>query len=726
MHDSRRALSLVIAGTFAACGPTNAHDVKPSVEPVPDIATAPVDAAIPAPVVPYDPDAIVELGLGSYMGCLRRGDGTVACWGDRIDDLGEIAGISAATALSVGTSQACALSSDGTARCWGDWHGTVELTGAGEIVQLAVGGGPCALTRAGDVFCWSGVGTGAASSVQVPDLAGVDKIVAGDMHACALNNVGEVWCWGSNSQGQLGVVGGGGGTPHRVTAIKGAIDVAAGGRQSCALLAGGKAYCWGGLDTSTAAPDPYEVVGVPPVANLAVGRRFVCARTNDAQVWCWGSNADGVLGDGTRTDSDAPVRARIDHVDQLAAGSGFACAVRAGQMSCWGDNDRGQLLRPGGRSSPIDVAGVTDVADLVASANTTCAIHADRTVSCWGRELHPLDHLWTPAKVPNLAGVEELHMSSIHACALLDGGAVSCFGYNGEGELGNGTTQAANGAVSVSKLTGVTQLVVGPSFTCAVIAGGEVACWGSVFGGLLGVRSKSDDVAATTPRKVAKLTGVRELVAGSHDLCAIVKGGKVMCWGSHRAHGTVCAVGPSDGITCEKPPPPAPEKLAGIPKIEHVVIGDAHIGRLYASNGAEYALWLDPKPVPGSEIGTLGGDTPGKYEVGARAELLAKQYWRGYEPDDAFCRLTDDATVACQTDNQHGEAAQGHFDPVTQPTVVPGLAAVERVVAGQHHACALVAGGTVRCWGNNAYGQLGPDESSNLGLPAQILLPARL
>jgi alpha-tubulin suppressor-like RCC1 family protein len=664
-------------------------------------------------------DAIVEVDLSTYFGCLRRNNGTVACWGQPYGSLTEIEGVDAVS-LVVGGAYACSRSANDPIRCWSDASGTVELNGASDVIQLALGGAVCALDLNGQVWCWQdGVGS---PPTKIANRADVVGIAAGDMHACAVTDSGVVACWGNNGQGQLGVPGRGGPTPKRVTGIPPIEDIDANGRQTCAMTKDGSAYCWGAPPTTPAVPTPYEVKGVPPVTGLAVGRRFICVLAGEGDVWCWGQNPDGVLGDGSRSAVDGPVQARIDNVDQLAAGEGSACAVRSGELYCWGDNDRGQLMRPAGSSTPVDVAGVADVAELVASSNTTCAVHADRTVSCWGRALAPDDLFLTPQKIPGLTDVESLHMSDIHACAIRAGGSVACFGYNGQGQLGDGTTDSATGAVAVSNLTVATQLAVGGDFTCAVGTGGKVQCWGAVHKGVLGVRgaSRADDVA-TTPREVAGLTNVVDLVTGSHDLCAIVKGGDVACWGAHRDHGTKCKPGMGENLVCTDHPSAAPATVAGVSKIEHVVLIDSHRGRLYAADGKEYTLWLVPKGVPGSEFDMMGSSEYGEYEVGARAQLLRERHWHGY-PTPEFCMVGDDATVTCASDNQHGEAGQGHFEAVHTPTAVPNLIDVKSVATGRRHACALLIGGTVKCWGNNAYGQLGPDEASNTGIPAPIPL----
>jgi alpha-tubulin suppressor-like RCC1 family protein len=72
----------------------------------------------------------------------------------------------------------------------------------------------CAVVESGDVFCWGrnlygqlGDGTltqRETTPVQVSGLTGVSELGAGLWHTCALTEAGEVFCWGHNDHGQLG------------------------------------------------------------------------------------------------------------------------------------------------------------------------------------------------------------------------------------------------------------------------------------------------------------------------------------------------------------------------------------------------------------------------------------------------------------------------------------------------------------------------------------------
>ncbi|HKO93012.1 MAG TPA: hypothetical protein VJU61_17775, partial [Polyangiaceae bacterium] len=71
------------------------------------------------------------------------------------------------------------------------------------------------------------------------------------------------------------------------------------------------------------------------------------------------------------------------------------------------------------------------------------------------------------------------------------------------------------------------------------------------------------------------------------------------------------------------------------------------------------------------------------------------------------CARLSDGTVRCWGNNAFGQLGNGTKDYASAPTPVSGLTGVQFLVGGNVHACALLLGGTVQCWGNNELGQLG-------------------
>jgi len=120
----------------------------------------------------------------------------------------------------------------------------------------------------------------------------------------------------------------------------------------------------------------------------------------------------------------------------------------------------------------------------------------------------------------------------VHSCALTTKGAVKCWGYNGEGELGNSTTVNSSMPVDVTGLgKGVKAISSGSYFTCALTTKGAVKCWGSNTYGQLGDNTTTDSKMPVDVYGLGK--GVKAISSGSFFACALTTKGAVKCWGSN-------------------------------------------------------------------------------------------------------------------------------------------------------------------------------------------------
>lgn len=73
------------------------------------------------------------------------------------------------------------------------------------------------------------------------------------------------------------------------------------------------------------------------------------------------------------------------------------------------------------------------------------------------------------------------------------------------------------------------------------------------------------------------------------------------------------------------------------------------------------------------------------------------------------CALMADSTVRCWGSNAWGQLGTGSLEDQLRPAVVRGLSGVAQIAAGGNSTCARMNDGTVRCWGDNAYCQVGSD-----------------
>jgi hypothetical protein len=189
------------------------------------------------------------------------------------------------------------------------------------------------------------------------------------------------------------------------------------------------------------------------VTQIVAGDAYSCALTTAGQVKCWGDNQFGQLGNGSTTDALVPVDvAGASGATGLTAGGLHACAIRAvGTVSCWGRNNFGQLGdgTTTDRLLPVNVAELPEEAtEITAGVLHTCALGAPSgAVRCWGSNTYGQlggalpGTSTTPVAVTRLTGgATAIAAGDGHTCALTESGAVTCWGYNGYGQLGDGST----------------------------------------------------------------------------------------------------------------------------------------------------------------------------------------------------------------------------------------------------------------------------------------------
>ena len=327
------------------------------------------------------------------------------------------------------------------------------------------------------------------------------QVSIGSSHACMLLADKTVNCWGKNELGQLGNASpSASAAPVPVKFLTDVQSIAVGGGITFALLNDGRVVFWGmrptAYNTATGATGvayqyPTPVEGLSGVKQIAAGARGNgCALLADGSVRCWGLNDWGQLGNGTSDFSIGPVVVSgVNGATAIDFGYAFVCAQTPSAVQCWGDNIHGNLGN------------------------------------------HPDSLSNTPQTISGLSGtVSKLRTGDSFGCALMTNGTIQCWGDNSSGQLGNGTSGTGEKIpVTVSTIPNVTDITAATTHACALLSGGTVRCWGGNYDGQVGNGNNNSPI--TSPTAVQGISGAIAIAAGGYTSCAIASNGSVKCWG---------------------------------------------------------------------------------------------------------------------------------------------------------------------------------------------------
>jgi cysteine-rich repeat protein len=409
--------------------------------------------------------------------------------------------------------------------------------------------------------------------------------------------------------------------------------------------------------------------------------------------------------DGNESDADRCASCAIQEAVMVATGNNHTCAIRnEGSVKCWGGNGSGQLGlgdtfprgdlpgEMGDNLSPVNLGfGRTAVA-LAAGYGHVCALLDNDRLKCWGANLYGelgLGNTIQRGDAPgemgdNLpfvdlgAGAKVVAVSSWyrHSCALLDGGAVKCWGYNDAGRLGLGdmdhrgddlkevgdnlpAVDLGNGAIAVA-------IAVGAAHACAILSDATLKCWGHNLYAQLGQgdmnhRGDMPGEMGDELLPVSFTSGktVKAVAAGHLHTCVLLNDDTVRCWG-------------------------------------------------YNDSGQ---LGLGDKNHRGDNPNEMGVNLP-PVDLGTGKKAIAIAAGNRHT-----CAILEGGSVKCwgynvvgqlglESTSQLGDEPNEMGDKLPYVDLGAGKTALA-IAAGWDHTCALLNDGSVKCWGYNANGQLG-------------------
>jgi alpha-tubulin suppressor-like RCC1 family protein len=314
------------------------------------------------------------------------------------------------------------------------------------------------------------------------------------------------------------------------------------------------------------------------------------------------------------------------------------------------------------------VTGINSAVGIAAGDAHACALLTGGTVKCWGDnafgqlgvDYTAVEFSATPLAVAGVSGVTALAAGFDHTCALLSGGTVKCWGYNGYYELGNTSTATCEGDAgtapcsgtpsTVSGMSNATALAAGPDTTCALVGDGGISCWGVNGNGELGngTATAGPGYAIATPGAVTSISSAVALGGFNSGMCAVLADGTARCWGD-------------DGV-------------------DELGDGNGGFGNYSAT--------------PVTVLNVSGAVSLATNATGAAA-----------------CAVLSGGTGMCWgygPNGQLGDGTQSFPGPMSaSPAAIVSLTNIASLAAGDYHACALLKTGDVSCWGANSSGQMG-------------------
>ena len=372
--------------------------------------------------------------------------------------------------------------------------------------------------------------------------------------------------------------------------------------------------------------------------------------------------------------------------EQVDAGGDHTCAVLVdGRAECWGGNLYGQLgdgTRVG-RSTPAPIRNVdgfelTGLMQVDAGTSHSCATSGElAAVVCWGYarygqigdgttgdgqsvRSHPTVVRVAPDAL--LVEVAQVAVGDNHTCAVRSNGTVACWGLNTSGQLGSGavggidqpTVHAGHVVVPGGTLLGdAVQITAGAAHTCALMRDTTVRCWGENSLGQLGTGSAGADRPFPTPVTTfaggPALAGAIQLSAGANHTCATLSDSSVRCWG--QASSAQLGTGSWDGVGSFRAVPSTVRNPVTMFDVLDVTGGTQHT-----------------------------------------------------------CARLEDTTARCwgsRLDGRIGDSSAADGFRTGPTTVGAPIRGVVELTAGGRHTCMLHDWGAVRCWGDDALGQVG-------------------
>lgn len=396
----------------------------------------------------------------------------------------------------------------------------------------------------------------------------------------------------------------------------------------------------------------------------------------------------------------------------VSAGTYHACAIRSDKtLFCWGLNTSGQAGTGTGDAiflRPAQAGGAADWKAVGSGAAFACALNEGGRISCFGSNSSGQlgDGTTTTRTTPtpiigDIADFTALSVGSTHACAIRADGSLYCWGANNRGQIGDNTT---NNAVTPTLVSAGPWLAVaaGTEFTCGVRMDHTLACWGLNTSRQLGDGTTTQRLVPTSESTMAMNWAA--VGAGNAFACATKMDGTRHCWGTN-------SVGQgADGTTTGIVNPKACDMETDWGTT--IDLGETS-GCAQKKTGALFC-WGDGSS---GQTGLPGDESPKL----AAAQVGQEIDWIAISSGFRFtCGIRQSGELLCWGANARAAAGMGYVSDRFDPTPVTADNDWVSVDVQLDHGCGIRAGGNLYCWGRNVFGHLGDGTSQTRVNPAQI------
>ena len=555
--------------------------------------------------------------------------------------------------VAVRQHSSCGVRDTGELVCWGDYGAVPD--GRFEKVSLSDGHG-CALAIDGSVACW---GSNKHGQLDAPD-GRFTQVSAGPSTSCGVAVGGSVVCWGAGGDLEVPV-----GEFVKTYA-----------RSLCGLRTDGELVCWGHDDRNAGLLDAPGGEFI----TLSMTGRHACGLRSDGVVWCWGLGSPF---------GQQPAVAAAGEFVAVSVGYGHGCALGVGgDVVCWGANDEGQA-----EPQPGPFAQVT------AGSGFTCALDPSGNPSCWGKswagelglgsrgdlsrysdweaqQIRQYDRLYKPEPV-----FTRISAGAHFVCGILtSNSSVACWDF---GRFDSGDLLAGPRGFDFVDVSS------GAGHACALKVTGQAVCWGH--------QHELQEIYSSAPEPHYSEVSYSAIAVSASTACGQRSDGTRHCWAPYwsvpapagqfaRLAAGPCGIRPAGHIECWGYNQNLGEPPDSIGPLIDVAADGSYSCGIQATTAA-IVCW---DPHTNKELLRIEGD-----------------YVQASKAQRELCALDTHGALKCwdlyptpaagpQPCGPRSCWARHSRPPIDLPT-----GAFTKVAVADDHACAIVANGTIDCWGSN-------------------------